>query len=424
MIKKTFCDPITQESYILAHHPTGLQIYLMPRKEYSSSYAVFGTRYGSVDVSFKTDKGDIVVPEGIAHFLEHKLFESEDGDAFARFSATGANANAYTSFDRTCYLFSCTSRFEENLEILLDFVQSPYFTEKTVNKEQGIIGQEIRMYDDVPSWCVMFNMLQAMYKKHPVRVDIAGTVESISHITADLLYSCYNTFYNPSNMYICIAGNFDADKALEIIEKGIKSNDKKPVVKPSYYEEPNIVQSYIEKSLAVAMPVFSFGYKEDCKGLRSLKQRLSSEILLDIIASNTSPLFEKLMDAGLINDEFSFEYFMGQDFAVPMFQGESSDPKAVAKMISEEIERLKREGIDKLEFEISYKSAWAGAVARTEGNSSAVSAMIDCAMYGEGLFDQLKVLKELTVNDINEALSRIDTKAAVLSVINPNTKGE
>lgn len=424
MIKKTFCDPITKESYILAHHTSGLEVYLMPRAEYSSSYAVFGTRYGSVDVSFTTDKGDITVPEGIAHFLEHKLFESEDGDAFTRFSATGANANAYTSFDRTCYLFSCTSRFEENLEILLDFVQSPYFTEKTVNKEQGIIGQEIRMYDDVPSWCVMFNMLQAMYKKHPVRVDIAGTVESISNITADLLYSCYNTFYNPSNMYICIAGNFDADKALEIIEKGIKSNDKKPVVKPSYYEEPDIVKPYVEKSLEVAMPVFSFGYKEDCKGLRTLKQRTSSELLLDIIASNTSPLFEKLMDAGLINDEFSFEYFMGQDFAVPMFQGESCNPKAVCDMITAEIERLKRDGIDKKEFEIAYKSAWAGAVVRTEGNSTAVSAMIDCAMYGEGLFDQLKVLKELTINDVAEALDRIDTSRAVLSVINPKNKGE
>lgn len=424
MIKNTFCDPITKESYILAHHSTGLEIYLMPRSEYSSSYAVFGTRYGSIDVSFNTDKGDVVVPAGIAHFLEHKLFESEDGDAFTRFSATGANANAYTSFDRTCYLFSCTSRFEENLEILLDFVQSPYFTEKTVNKEQGIIGQEIKMYDDVPSWCVLFNMLQAMYKEHPVRVDIAGTVESISNITADLLYDCYNTFYNPSNMYICIAGNFDADKALEIIEKGIKNNDKKPVVKPSYYEECEIVQPYVEKNLAVAMPVFSFGFKEDCKGVRPLKQRICSELLLDIIASNTSPLYEKLMDAGLINDEFSFEYFTGQDFAVDLFQGESSDPKTVAKMITEEIERLKRDGIDKKEFEIAYKSAWAGTIARTEGNSTAVGAMIDCAMYGEGLFDQLKILKELTLCDVSEALSRIDTKKCVLSVINPNVKGE
>ncbi len=417
MIKKTFCDPVTQESYILAHHQSGLEIYLMPRSEYASSYAVFGTRYGSVDVSFSTDKGDVVVPEGIAHFLEHKLFESEDGDAFARFSATGANANAYTSFDRTCYLFSCTSRFEENLEILLDFVQSPYFTEKTVNKEQGIIGQEIRMYDDVPSWCVMFNMLQAMYKNHPVRVDIAGTVESISKITADLLYDCYNTFYNPSNMFICIAGNFDADKALEIIEKGIKNNDKKPVVKPSYYENGEIGQHYVEKSLAVAMPVFSFGYKEDCKGLRTLKQRVSSELLLDILASNTSPLFERLMDAGLINDEFGFEYFFGQDFAVAMFQGESSEPKTVAKMITDEIERLKRDGIDQKEFEIAYKNAWACTITRTEGNSTAVSAMIDCAMYGEGLFDQLKVLKGITLDDINEALWRIDTNKCVLSVI-------
>ena len=183
------------ERYYKVKHDSGLTIYVYPKEGYSSTYAIFGTKYGSINNCFKVDNGETVsVPDGIAHYLEHKLFESEDGDAFSRYAKTGANANAYTSFDKTCYLFSCTDNFEESLEILLDFVQSPYFTKETVAKEQGIIGQEIKMYDDSPSWRVMFNMLMNMYKTHPVRIDIAGTVESIAKITPEYLYTCYNTY--------------------------------------------------------------------------------------------------------------------------------------------------------------------------------------------------------------------------------------
>ena len=160
----------------------------MEKAGFNSSYAIFGTKYGSIDTTFSVNGEETTVPEGIAHFLEHKLFESEDGDAFSKYAKTGAYANAFTSFDRTCNLFSCSDKFYDNLDILLSFVQSPYFTEETVKKEQGIIGQEIRMYDDSPGWRVMFNMLTAMYRNHPVRIDIAGTVESIAEIDYDLLY--------------------------------------------------------------------------------------------------------------------------------------------------------------------------------------------------------------------------------------------
>ena len=199
------------DKYYEVEHSSGLKIFIYPKENNNSTYAVFGTKYGSVDVNFKTsdEKETNTVPAGIAHYLEHKLFESEDGDAFTRYAKTGASANAYTSFDKTCYLFSCTENVYESLEILLDFVQTPYFTEQTVQKEQGIIGQEIRMYDDDPQWRVMFNLLRAMYHNHPVRVDIAGTVESIAEITPELLYKCYHTFYNLNNMVLCVAGNVD-----------------------------------------------------------------------------------------------------------------------------------------------------------------------------------------------------------------------
>ena len=215
-MKKEYFEGPLGESYTKAVHSSGLEIYIMEKPQFSSCYAIFGTKYGSIDTEFSVDGKDTVrVPEGIAHFLEHKLFESEDGDAFNKYALTGASANAYTSFDRTCYLFSCSDKFYENLDILLNFVQSPYFTEATVSKEQGIIAQEIKMYDDSPAWRVMFNMLKTMFKKHPVSIDIAGTVESIAEIDAGLLYKCYETFYNPSNMFICIAGNVDTNAVLK-----------------------------------------------------------------------------------------------------------------------------------------------------------------------------------------------------------------
>ena len=171
-------------------HPSGLTMLLCPMLGYSTAYATFTANVGSVDTGFKTQDDDafVDVPEGIAHFLEHKMFENEDGDAFAKYAKTGASANAYTSFDKTAYLFACTDRFEESLEILLDFVRRPYFTKESVQKEQGIIGQEIRMYDDDGEWRVQFNLLQALYHNHPVRIDIAGTVESIAEIDDQLLY--------------------------------------------------------------------------------------------------------------------------------------------------------------------------------------------------------------------------------------------
>jgi predicted Zn-dependent peptidase len=207
---------------IYQKHPTGLDIYVAPKSGYSSQYAIFGTKYGSIDNLFKEGEKSTAVPEGIAHFLEHKLFESEDGDTFSRFAKTGASANAYTSFDRTCYLFSCTSEFRASLEILLDFVQKPYFTKKTVQKEQGIIGQEIKMYDDDPNWQVFFGLLRSLYHAHPVKTDIAGTAQSIAQITPELLYKCYQSFYNLNNMVLCVAGDVDPSLVLEVADTLLK----------------------------------------------------------------------------------------------------------------------------------------------------------------------------------------------------------
>ncbi|MEG2203785.1 MAG: pitrilysin family protein, partial [Oscillospiraceae bacterium] len=208
------------ESYTKIDHPSGLTLMLCPMKGFSTAYALFAARVGSIDDAFSLGDGAYTeVPAGIAHFLEHKLFESEEGDAFDLYAKTGASANAYTSFDRTAYLFACTDHFAESLEILINLVTHPYFTEQTVQKEQGIIGQEIRMYEDDPEWRVYFNLLGALYHNHPIRVDIAGTVESISKISAETLYRCHQAFYNLNNMVLSVAGNFEIDTVLAACDR-------------------------------------------------------------------------------------------------------------------------------------------------------------------------------------------------------------
>ena len=408
------------ESYIKAVHPSGLKIYILEKPQYNSAYAVFGTKYGSIDTCFSVNGEKTQVPEGIAHFLEHKLFESEDGDAFTKYAATGAYANAYTSFDRTCYLFSCSDRFYDNLGILLDFVQSPYFTAETVQKEQGIIGQEIRMYDDSPEWRVMFNMLLAMYKNHPVRIDIAGTVESIAEIDDKLLYKCYNTFYNPSNMFICIAGNVNSEKVLSQINGAIKTNAPIEIERIGCDEPDEVCKSSVEQRLAVAQPMFCFGYKESMdKPERTVKEKVRTALLLEIIAGDSSPLYKKLINEGLINDEFSFEYFTGNGYSAVIFEGESSDPKRVAEEIKAEVTRLKSDGIDKKLFSAVRCGMYGEAVRSFNSVESVATQLVTCAMSDSGLFDELKYIKSATPEKVYKRLSLLDNDKTVLSVINP-----
>ncbi len=420
-MKREIIESDIGESYVKAVLSSGLRIYILEKPQYNSSYAIFGTKYGSIDTCFAVDGEETTVPEGIAHFLEHKLFESEDGDAFTKYAKTGAYANAFTSFDRTCYLFSCSERFYENLEILLSFVQSPYFTEATVKKEQGIIGQEIKMYDDSPGWRVMFNMLLAMYHNHPVRIDIAGTVDSIAQIDHNLLYKCYNTFYNPANMFICIAGNVDTEQVLKQIKDGIKQTEGIEITRVRCEEPTQVVKPYIEQSLAVAQPMFCFGYKlETVKPELSVKEKICMALMLELIAGEASPLYKELTDDGLINDEFSTENFCGYGYSAVIFEGESSNPKLVAEKIRREVERLKTEGIDKKLFSAVRCGMYGGAIRLFDSVEGIAMQMVDCAMIDAGLFDDIKYLKSVTADDVYKMLLKLDSENTVLSVINPS----
>lgn len=402
----------------------GLSVYVMEKSGFSSSYAVFGTRYGSIDTKFRREGGkEIEVPEGIAHFLEHKLFENEEGDTFARFAKTGAYANAFTTFDRTCYLFSCTKNFEENLDILLDFVQSPYFTAETVEKEQGIIGQEIKMYEDSAGWRVFFNMLSEMYENHSVKIDIAGTVESIAKIDDKLLYECYNTFYNPENMYICIAGNVNTDEVLSRIERGTRKTKGFKISRSDFTETDSVKSRYIEQSLEIAKPMFCLGFKENL-GNRypTVKERIVAGIALEVLCGDCSALYRRLIDSSLISDEFSSEYFEGRGYSAFVFEGETDEPRKVAEEISLEIKRLIENGIDEKLLAAAKKSAFGDAVKRFDSVEGIVMDMIDCAVSGGELFDTVESLREVTAEDITERLKELKDECSVLSVINPKRR--
>lgn len=421
MLKQVF-ESDFGENYVKCEHESGLQIYIFEKPLYNSAYALFGTKYGSIDNVFSVNGEETAVPEGIAHFLEHKLFESEDGDAFTRYAETGAYANAFTSFDKTCYLFKCSSRFYENLEILLDFVQSPYFTAATVQKEQGIIGQEIRMYDDSPGWRVMFNMLLAMYKNHPVRIDIAGTVESIGEITDELLYKCYNTFYNPQNMFLCIAGNVETEKILKMVEEQLKPRERFELCRIMPEEPDEIVKPYVEQSLEVVIPLFCFGYKEKADRPFTLKEKICISVLMEMILGEASPLYKKLINEGLINDEFGSEHFIGQGYASVIFEGESGDPKRVAEEIKAEVTRLKEEGLNKKLFNAVKTNFYGNHIRNFNSVENIAMDLVDCAMENYDLFEEIKCLKSITVDDVYKCLAFLDNDKTVLSVVVPKEK--
>lgn len=421
MNKKEVHSAVLGESYIEVDHPSGLKIMVLSKPDYKSTYAVFGTKYGSIDTCFKRSdqKEFTTVPEGIAHFLEHKLFESEELDAFTRYAKTGASANAYTSFDKTCYLFSCTENFEASLEILLDFVQHPYFTKETVEKEQGIIGQEIRMYDDDPNWMVLFNLLRCLYKEHPVRIDIAGTTDSIGEITADLLYDCYHTFYNLNNMALCIAGRVDADQVLALCDKLLVPAKPLSIERKFEPENREIVRSYAEHHLSVSVPVFALGFKEKCDTPdRSLREMVETGIMLEAIAGKTSPLYKELFEKGLINTGFGTEYFVGHGFESILFEGESRDPQAVADAIRQELVRLRKEGIEPAVFEASRRKLYGREVMSYNDVDNIANGMISSYFYGFSLFDTLEMYAQVTLEDIRNRLERsMDEAYSALSVV-------
>lgn len=421
--KKIITSPLTGDHYTQIHHKSGLDILVYEMEGFSTTEAIFGTKYGSINTQFKTaaDSDYCTVPEGIAHFLEHKLFENEDCDVFDLYAKTGANANAFTSFDKTCYFFNCSDHFKESLEILLSFVQSPYFTAESVAKEQGIIGQEIRMCDDDPGWRVFFNMLGGLYQKHPVRIDIAGTIESIAQITDDLLYRCYRTFYNLHNMVLAVAGNCTVDEVLEVADRLLKPCDDQKLETIFPEETLDIVRTETVETAAVGQPLFHVGIKCAPKTeYANLKAETEANLVLQILAGSSSPLYQSLLQDGLINSTFSAEVFNGEGYFTVIFGGESKNPRAVRDRIVSAILDAQKNGLDEALFEEYQRSSY-GKFVRLLNNVSAVAnAMVSAHMAGCGIYDAMQILSEITIADCNRFLQKeMDVQHMTLSIIEP-----
>ncbi|MBO5343272.1 MAG: insulinase family protein [Ruminococcus sp.] len=410
----------TGDSCIHVKHKSGLDVYIREMAGFSSVYALFGTKYGSVNTTFKlaADEEYTEVPNGIAHFLEHKLFENEDCGVFELFAKTGAQCNAYTSFDKTCYLFSCTKDYTENLRILLDFVQKPYFTKENVDKEQGIIGQEIRMTNDNPEWRVLFNMLRGMYHSHPVQIDIAGTEDSIAQIDADLLYKCYDTFYNLNNMTLSIAGNIKADEVLAICDEMLRPCEDKGLETVFPDEPDDIVQAEIREKQSVGASIFQFGYK--CLPCKEdfLRKEMTASLAVSYLTDASSEMYNRLLSDGIINASFGGEVFAGDGFFTVIFSGESEYPETVKEALITEIKRITDEGINEKIFNRIKKATYGDLVRQLCNVTAAASVMINTHMAGCKPFDVVDIVSELTAEDaLSFIRNELLPEKTVLSVI-------
>lgn len=410
-------------------HKSGLTVYVLPKKEHTKSYAAFATRYGSVDYKFISpgESSETEIPDGVAHFLEHKLFEQNDGtNAFDLYSKTGANANAFTSFNSTVYLYSCTDKFYENLEILLNFVSNPYFTKENVAKEQGIIGQEIRMYDDDPEWRVFFNAIDCMYQNHPVKKDIAGTVESIAKIDKDLLFKCYNTFYNPSNMILFTCGDVDCLKVSNMVDKYIASSPASKIKRIVPKEPAQINKPYKEQNLSISIPIFYIGFKDTDVGFdgeKLLKKDIINDLITEIMLGDGSDLYNRLYDDGLINDSFNFDFESEIDYGFTIIGGESQKPKEVHKIILDAFENAV---INDSELTRAKKVITADFLRMWNSVEGVSNKMISALFKNIDLFEYQKIIKSITLEDVNMRLkSHFTSQNCVLSVINPyESKGD
>lgn len=402
-------------------HSSGVTVCLCPMEGYSTVNAQFAVKFGSLDNRYRINGGEVItIPDGTAHYLEHKLFESPEKDAFALFAETGASCNAGTSYDSTCYYFTCAEHFEKNLEILLDFVQHPFFTPDNVEKERGIISQEITMYQDSPSWRVLMELLRCIYSENPIKTDIAGTVESISQITDKTLYDVYNAFYNPSNMYIAIAGNFDMDKAIEVCERCLLPRTPEKLETVPYTEPVQVAQKRSELSMQVAKPQFAIGFKRpDADGQEALDEYIYYNMLLDIIFGDTSEFYKRMRDSGKLNDTFRVSVFMGRGYVLPNATGESDCPDEILQEMKDELRRFKQTPPDKEIFSRIKKQTY-GSVVRGYNNTESVAQyMMDACLAGLSPYSLVESAAEATYEEMCRRLMLLDEENSSITIINP-----
>ncbi len=424
---ESFKSELLCEEYLKIRHPSGLDIYIFP-KDMTTTYALFGTRYGSVNNSFRIGDGPVVtVPDGIAHFLEHKLFFNEDGsDSFERFSEYGADSNAYTSFNKTAYLFSCTDHFEESFAELLEFVTHPYFTEESVASEVGIISEEIRMYNDHPGDRCFYGMLEGMYEKHSVRRNICGSAESIRQITPELLYNCYHAFYQLSNMALILCGNLDVDTVLKIADEHLPHECHRiPVetVNENKTERPEAFKSKVVRKMQVSKPIFNIGFKDTDipeDGAERQKKDAAMSILHEMLFSRAGELYNSLFDAGLISPGFSYGYNSSESCAYHSLAGESDHPEEVLRVVRAYLDKKAKEGLSREDFERGRRVMYAEFVKGFDSTESIANTLFNFICEDGELLSYATDLENVTFEEVCRLFSSaFDEKTTTLSVVLP-----
>ena len=400
--------PTLKETLYFEEMPNGLKVYLLPKAGFSKTYGLFSTRFGSIDTTFVPlhEEKMLKVPDGIAHFLEHKMFEMQDGDASEAFAKLGASTNAFTSSSRTAYLFSTTSHEKECISLLLDFVQDIYLTDENVEKEKGIINQEIGMYDDDPDWRCYFGSIQNLYQNHPVKIDIAGTVETVASINKATLEKCYHTFYHPSNMMLFVVGNIDAHETMNLIRENQQQKHfslENPIQRAIVDEPLDVDQKEAILHMDVTMPKMIVSMKINdilTKPQERLKRELAMNLLLDIFFAKSSTLYDEWLNEELINDGFSAQFIQERDYCFLQIGGDTLYPERLKEKIFYFIEHIQEYDIQQNDF-LRLKKKTMGILISLFNSPESIANMFS-RYYFEGImiFDLIDCLDSLTIEDL------------------------
>lgn len=401
---------------------SGMKCYIIPKDGYGEKMAVLSARFGSNDIVYRrpTEEQKHHMPLGTAHFIEHKLFEQSWGDAFTKFSQQGASANAFTDFQKTAYYFSCQENFYENLKLLLSFVQHPHFRQEATEQEKKIIASEITMYDDDPNWIVFFQLLENMYHNHTVKNPIAGTVESIQEISADILQKSYQAYYTPENFFLVCAGDIDSQKVLELAENTMKSTNGHRAVSLFEKEPDTVVKQYAEKNMSLVKPIFQIGFKQKAQeDIKSMKQMYLLRMALDILGGESSSFFEKAYEKEWIQEPLGCEFFSGEGYAFTTFSGIGTEPKKTAQLLLTEIEQIQKQGISEEVFERAKKKQIGRMIRGFDSIYAICISQLELAMKNRDLFDGFHILQSIKKEEVQRVFQKdFSENVMTISVVN------
>lgn len=427
-MKEINCEKIKEKAY-WEKLENGLEVIIIPKKNINKKYIMYGTRFGSIDNRFIMPKTheEVFIPDGVAHFLEHKMFEQPNGtNSLDTLMALGIDANAYTTTDHTAYLFECTNHFEEGLDELMDYVQHPYFTNQNVEKEKGIIGQEITMYDDDPGWQLYLGAMDCIYKNNPIKIDIAGSIESISKITPDVLNKCYNTFYNPSNMVIVASGDFEPEELMAKIKQRLIKKEGQEDIQRIYPErEEKINKKTSKKEMQISMPIFMIGYKDKIVQDRkeAVKRHIAIEILLNMLLGESSSLYSKLYKNGDLSIVPDFDYEFSGQYSHILISGRAKEPEKIKEELAKEVKNIIANGINEESLERTKKKIYGQYVTEYNNVADIARMFLFDWMKGINSFEYIEAFEKINAEFVKNILKEaFDEENMILSVVKGKNK--